>query len=450
MRISIKLIFLLLSDSLACFSRSGKSTSFKVTSKTDPNNQQTQSIVDQCTLESGHLAKSIEGRKEDELPGYSQDEKSFLEIVISGRKQQPSTVVHLKDDLIPQKPDPIYYNNTIPIKCAISDLIKRSEKLFPADRRHVHNMLVLNGSYGNVFEPRHFPDNGFLTVIHVAYNNHWGVKTVPDDWWYTIIRTVAIAIDNNSKKNEVRNYFVNHKGKKRLKVDVDRINGIDYNLFFRKMTDLVQSNIKVPEYVETIRSDFNTSTSVHRISSEITIMSSMQEYFEYVMGFTCGIPFFELQGTEEDWNRLKQKFQKLKNMLQPIENDIDLADWWPKVETILDKLVESYRGNTDTSWWTNIFRWTEDKSFGSGGPEYEFDGWFLKDLLNIKGSFIKSLGQVPSGLVSVPLIFSDNGIEIKGALSSGIAGLKLDQSRNVPVVEATHGWAIFAERNINI
>jgi len=137
-------------------------------------------------------------------------------------------------------------------------------------------------------------------------------------------------------------------------------------------------------------------------------------------------------------------------MLQPIENDIDLADWWPKVETILDKLVESYRGNADISWWTNIFRYTKDDSFGSGGPEYEFDGWFLKDLLNIKGSFIKSLGQVPSGLVSVPLLFNYYGAEIKGALASGVAGLKLDQSRNVPVVEATHGWAIFAEKNLNI
>ena len=65
MRISIKLIFLLLSDSLACFIRSGKSTSFKVTSKTDPNSQQAQSIADQYTLESDDLAKSIDGRKEE-------------------------------------------------------------------------------------------------------------------------------------------------------------------------------------------------------------------------------------------------------------------------------------------------------------------------------------------------------------------------------------------------
>jgi len=256
MKFCIKFIFLLISDSLACFSRSEKSR--------------------QTPSPSAIISISV----------------SYHTTQSTNDNSDLSKLIHLKDDLIPQKPDPMYYNNMRPIKHVISDHIKGSEGLFPADRQHVHNMLVLNGSSDNVFGGRDFSDNGFLTVIHEAYNNHWGVKTVPDDWWYTIVRTVAIAIDNNSKKNEVRNYFVNHKGKKRLEVVVNQRNGIDYNLFFRKMTDLVQSNIKVPDYVETIRSDFSTSTSVHRISSEITIMSSMQEYFEYVMRFLCGIPFF--------------------------------------------------------------------------------------------------------------------------------------------------------------
>ena len=257
-------------------------------------------------------------------------------------------LVHLKNDLVPKIPSNVNYKTTKPIKNVISEFIKRSEKLLAEDRRHVNNMMVLNGSSDIVYE-RYF-DNGFLTAIHEAYNHHWGVKTIPDDWWYTIIRTVAIAIDKNSKKNEVRKYFVNHEGKKQLVVTIDRSNGIDYNYFFREMTKLVQSNIKVPGYVDTIRSDFSTSTSVHRISSEISIMSSMQEYFDYAMQFLCGIPFVELKGTEQDWSNLKQKFQKLKNMLQPIENDIGLTDWWNKVEIILDKLIESYRGNADISW----------------------------------------------------------------------------------------------------
>jgi hypothetical protein len=133
-------------------------------------------------------------------------------------------------------------------------------------------------------------------------------------------------------------------------------------------------------------------------------------------------------------------------LLQPIENHTELVDWWEKIKVIMDKLIDSYRGNADINWWTNIFRYTEQNSFGSGGPDYDFDGWFIRDLLNIRSSFISSLGEVPSVLVSVPLIFIlEDGSEVKGALSSGIAGIKLDQSKNHPVVESAHGWAIFAE-----
>ena len=33
-------------------------------------------------------------------------------------------------------------------------------------------------------------------------------------------------------------------------------------------------------------------------------MKSVQEYFEYKMGFECGIPAIEMKGTEEDWKNL--------------------------------------------------------------------------------------------------------------------------------------------------
>ena len=212
-------------------------------------------------------------------------------------------IVVLNEDLITKAPNTDQYNKTKPIKNVISEFIKRSERYLPSDRQHVNNMLVLNGSENNVYQGP--GDNGFLSVIYEAYNNHWAVKTIPDDWWYTLIRTVAIAIDKNSKKQEIRNFFVDFTGKKTLKVFVDRSNGIDYNRFFHLMTNLVQSNIKVDGYVDTIRSDFSTSTSAHRIASEITIMSSMQEYFEYVMHFMCGIPYIELLGNEQDWVQLK-------------------------------------------------------------------------------------------------------------------------------------------------
>ena len=332
-----------------------------------------------------------------------------------------------------------------PVRSILSEFIKNAESRTDSksgglaeDRRHVQNKAPFDGTID--FARKCAGDYGLFTAILECYNNHWGLKTAPDDWWHTIIRTVAMAIDDHSKQEEVRKYFVNHEGKKKLVVYVDSMSRIDYPEFFRQMTDLIQSNVKVDNYVDTIRSNFSTSTETHRISSEITIMSSMQEYFEYICCFECGIPFVDMEGTEEDWKKLKSKLGDLKKMLQPIHASIGLTEeWWTKIDGICDNLIETYRGNGDKEWWSKIF--SSEEEFGSGANT-TYDGWFLRDLLNVSGH-IGSLRRIPSGLVSVPLTFDDNGNVYPGAIVSGIAGIKIDESNGIPVVSPTHGWAIF-------
>jgi hypothetical protein len=335
------------------------------------------------------------------------------------------TTLQLRDGLTPKKVEYKYNHKREPVKSLISDFIKQAEinsqrrggfhnnspKPIAEDRRHVKDMLPFEGSTDVAVGGQ--GDYGLFNAIYECYNNHWGLRTVPDDWWYTIIRTVAIAIDEHSKEEKVRTFFVNHEGKKRLTVDVDDTCGIDYEKFFREMTDLIQSNIKIQGYVDAIRSDFSTSTATHRIVSEITVMSSMQEFFEYCMRTMCGVPFVELEGEEEDWVNMKRKLVELKVMLEPIHETIGLNDWWGRVERICDKLIETSRGNGDKEWWGYVL---SHQRHGMGSGSYvTYDGWFLRDLLNISKS-VESFGSIPSGLVSVPLVFDENGVESDGVL----------------------------------
>ena len=43
-------------------------------------------------------------------------------------------------------------------------------------------------------------DRGFFSTIFHAYGKHLILDTVPDDWWFTIVNKVALAIDKNAKK----------------------------------------------------------------------------------------------------------------------------------------------------------------------------------------------------------------------------------------------------------
>ena len=51
-----------------------------------------------------------------------------------------------------------------------------------------------------------------FSAILACYNNHWVLKTTPDDWWNVIVRNISQAIDDNGEKENIRNFFVSHKG----------------------------------------------------------------------------------------------------------------------------------------------------------------------------------------------------------------------------------------------
>ena len=110
--------------------------------------------------------------------------------------------------------------------------------------------------------------------------------------------------------------------------------------------------------------DFTTTTNIHRIVSQITLMTSVQEFFEYSVGTLCGIPAIEMKGTDADWTNLILKIKTLRKTLEPIEEVIGLGktqygyrrrtSWWDEIEKIAGKLLDTFNGNPDEDWWSKI------------------------------------------------------------------------------------------------
>ena len=130
----------------------------------------------------------------------------------------------------------------------------------------------------------------------------------PDDWWYCIIQIISSAIDSNSKSKTVREFFVNHEGKKELNLQCGpSIYGVDYSCFFDQFSNKIAENIKKPEYVAAMTSSFSTTTPAQRIISQISVMNSMKEYFIFKADYMCGIPAVQMMGKREDWVKLGQQ-----------------------------------------------------------------------------------------------------------------------------------------------
>jgi hypothetical protein len=287
-------------------------------------------------------------------------------------------------------------------------------------------------------------DWGFFSTILACYNNHWILRTSPDDWWNVIVKTVANAVDTNGNKKPVRNFFVDHQGKKMIEVILPgRLDNVDYSWLFDQFSKGIRSNIKTPGYVDLMEADFTTTGPNQLIASQIMLMSSMQKYFEYRMCTRCGIPGVEMKGTEQDWIKMITNTKKLEKLLAPILKNIELEEWFRKTIVMLWKLLETFQGNPDTEWWSHILSF--NKTYGSGSRQW-WSGWMIEFL---NAGYAETLKDFPSGVVSVPLKIKDligQPVEDTGELVAGIFGFTVDEGERAPVVEAKHGWALLLPR----
>merc|ERR1711915_1000634 len=279
-------------------------------------------------------------------------------------------------------------------------------------------------------------DFGFFSAILACYNNHWVLHTSPDDWWSVIARIIAQAIDKNAEKEAVRGFFVEHEGKKEISIIVPKLATTNYEWLFEKFSEALKENIKNPDYVPLMQSDFSTTNTEQRISSQIMLMSSLQTYFDFKWGTMCGIPGVRMNGSKEDWQKLMEKATNLEKLVTSIIDDIEVRDWFPKVFDVLGNLLN---GNPDKEWWSHILSW--NKTYGSGSRNW-WSGWMI-DFLNMEGP--ETSKDFQSGTVAVPInIFENEGPQDHGLFIAGSIGFTVKQEieGRIPEVEAKHGWAL--------
>jgi hypothetical protein len=287
------------------------------------------------------------------------------------------------------------------------------------------------------------------------------LKTSPDDWWNVIVRNVAQAVNDNGENETVRDFFVAHQGKKEIAINVgpslSNIMGSE-SWLFEQFTQGIKENIKNPGYADAMQvsrfdnmskiyipqADFSTTTPVQLISSQVMLMASLQEYFDYRTYTACGIPGVEMVGTDQDWEQLVEKTRRLRKLLNPVMEEVGLAEWFTKSLETLEKLLDTQQGKPDTEWWSHVLSW--NALYGSGGRSW-WDGWII-DFLKAP-PYVERPTQFQSGVVSVPLKMTDGGVEDTGRLVAGTVGFTVTppgREGRAPIVQASQGWALLLPR----
>lgn len=259
--------------------------------------------------------------------------------------------------------------------------------------------------------------NGLFAAVHEAYDKHIGLELDPCHFKLLILQGFSIHVNENAEK--FRHLFVNHEGKKVIKIfRNDFVRGSDLNDWhgvFGEFVDKVNNDLNDKDLVGLVQSPLSTTTNISAAAFNISLMETMQQYFEYRMYTMCGIPFINLLGTVEDWTSLIT----LVDHIQKYE-----LEWWTsQIKPILEKIVETVAApdTVNKEFWGDIIK----KSGGSGGPYY--NGWICKffpylGAKEYRQNTFKKLTSVPTGISSVPVIWEYYGETLKMKFTAGFYG----------------------------
>ena len=286
-----------------------------------------------------------------------------------------------------------------------------------------------------------------------AYKNHYPITVTPDMIWILILQGYSRFMEKYSEL--VRERYVNFEGKKNINLNRTGIFPEEaskevWEGIIKECIEKIGTNIG-KETLSNLESDFSTTNPVALATSQVSIMSAMKQYFTYsVLMGGCGISSITLEGSVEDWEKIKSKLEFLKNKA---------LGWWTKhLIPIIEKIIKTkatYNENNQLSeelieFWKDMIR---IKGKGDAYDPHMINGWIIKFIPNLteaRPNVYDELleTQVPDQIISCPLeliVLNLDGTKshYQCDLASGFYGMIQDQqSFNVrPVI----GYAFVVE-----
>jgi hypothetical protein len=203
-----------------------------------------------------------------------------------------------------------------------------------------------------------------------AYQRHYPVTISPDIAWLLICQGFANHVNNAPEK--IRSQIVNFEGKKMLTVERD-VTGVkdladfEWETVFPEFAEQI-AGFTGKTLIDNLSADFTTTTPTVRVATQITIMESMKEFFNYKVSFIgCGIPEVTVEGSVKDWKKILKRLDYLSKY--------DLKWWTSELKPVIQKIIDTKEGKLDKQFWMNMVKYHELGAYGSYNG---IDGWLLK------------------------------------------------------------------------
>jgi hypothetical protein len=192
---------------------------------------------------------------------------------------------------------------------------------------------------------RHSFVHPLIEAVHLAFSEHRPLILSPDCIWLTIVQGFAHHLLENAES--LRGRVVAHDEKKILTVRTESLDENHWPEMISQFSEQIRRNSD-PVLHETLLCNFSTTTPKIRTSFEVALMDAYHRYFEYNAMCVCGIPTVTLEGTPDDWQRMRDRVEVLATF--------DLAWWTSRLTPILDQFVTTSMGSPDRAFWQAIYK----------------------------------------------------------------------------------------------
>lgn len=347
--------------------------------------------------------------------------------------------------------------------------LKKPDKFYETtDKDKIFDKILKNDTLEVLMSNFNIEEKSFFNAektsliqgLILAYKNHYPIIISPDMIWILILQGYSRFMDKYSEF--FRNKYVNYDGKKVL--DVKKIGIFPEEAtpeIWQEIIDGFINGIKEQvgnEIISNLQSDFTTTEEITLATSQATIMSAMKNYFEFNLGMGgCGISSITLEGTLEDWDKIKSKLNFLS------AKDFGLQWWIKHLLPIIDNIIstKSYydkNGNINNdlkNFWKNIIRVKDNNDCYD---PYIINGWIIKFIPNLSEDKPKMYeemhkGDIPDQILSCPLKLTvynmDRTKTIHNCdLLSGFYGM--NQDRKNYSVRPIIGYALISKTKENL
>ena len=184
-----------------------------------------------------------------------------------------------------------------------------------------------------------------IEAVHLAFSSHRPLVLSPDSIWLTIVQGFGHHVHENAEG--LRGRIVQHEGQKELQVVTESLHPDHWPDLISQFSSQIRENSD-PVLYETLLCAFSTTTPAIRTAYEVALMDAYSRYFQYTMQCVCGIPSITLEGTPNDWQRMRDRLEVLATYN---------LDWWTsRLAPILDEFIATAEGAPDRRFWQSIYK----------------------------------------------------------------------------------------------